>query len=461
MSIRSKITAAFAMCISLPMAAGMGALWLGTQDTLHQQADQELQSATRNVMSAIEQQIATNLTHLKAWGAMPTMQDVLIGDEGGDLGHTISDLSLSYPEFSSLTITNAQGEVVATTDPALRKANLSALEGVHAAVSGRAYQGSFIAPRIGAVETITLTVPLVASYDRQTVIGTLVGALDLEAIARQAASHSQLGIERRILALAQRDTGRLIWSTRSAGSLTDQLKKIDIGSKRTSSELIIAGETHLATFVKSTGSLLERDPGLVAYGVVPTASVFAAADKVSNIFIAVAGLAALVALIIAWRWSTPLVQLAASMSRVARGDNYITTPQLPSHNTFAPLARALESMREVSAGRDQLVARELELIQAREDAEAETRIKARQLSHLSDALKDQISTIVELCELINRENVAAVSSRNHASYAHDISRSGIRLLSIVEEAIAQTADQPVEIPGLEEIHEPSGQRLSA
>jgi hypothetical protein len=103
-------------------AAGMGALWLGTEDTLRQQSFDDLQTQTRNVMVSIEQQMASNLTHMKAWSSMPMMQEVLIGDEGGELAGTLADLSRNYTDFLSLTITNAQGSVIATTDPALRKA---------------------------------------------------------------------------------------------------------------------------------------------------------------------------------------------------------------------------------------------------------------------------------------------------------------------------------------------------
>ena len=441
MSIRSKVTAAFALCISLPMIAGMGALWLGTEDTLRHQASQDLQASTRSVMATIEEQMAFNFTHLKAWRSLPVMQDVLIGDDDGELLHTLNDLNLNYPDFGALTITNAQGTVVATTDPAQRHSDLSAYEGVHAAVSGRSYQSNYTIHRAGGIETISFTVPLVATYDRQTVIGTLTGYLDLQALIGRVVGTSTLGIERRTLVLTQRDKGSIIFSSRSHGALLEELKRVDTSSKRSSYEFVLGGEPHLATFVRSIGTSLVKNPGLIAFGIAPSATIFAAVDNVSNIFIAVAGFASTIALVIAWRWSTPLVRLASRMGRVARGEEDSPTPDLPSHNTFAPLAIALDTMRETTRIRDRLAAREIELIHAKAVAEADALAKSQQFESLRTSLRDQITSIVDLCDLITKENVAATSNTRHVSYARELSRSGTRLLEIVEDAISNIPDE--------------------
>ena len=310
----------------------MGALWLGTEETLHDQAALELQTATRTAMSTIEQQLAMDLTHLKAWSTLSLMQDVLIGDQGGELQKAINDLSLNYADFTSLTITNAQGQVVVTTDAALRHANLSNLEGVQAAVSGRVSQSNFSVLRQGSSETILFTVPLVANYDRQTVIGTLIGSIDFGVLAKRVMANSPLNVERRALVITHRTTGRIIYSSRTSDSVTAEIGKIDANKKNQPNHLTIGGEDHLATLVHSKGTSLEKNPDLVAFALAPTASVFAAADKVSNIFLTVAGLAAIGAIFIAWQWSTPLVtsrpnsrRLLAETPRFLRSASHRTT----------------------------------------------------------------------------------------------------------------------------------------
>lgn len=435
MSMRSKITAAFAMCIALPMAAGMGALWLGTEDTLQKQAEGDLQSMTRNVTAQIEQQMAMDLTHLKAWSTMPMMQDVLIADQGGELSRALSDLNVSYSDFASLTVTNAQGGVVATTDAALRKADLSAVEGVHAAVSGRITQSGFTKLRNGAADSIQFTVPLVASYDSQTVIGTLTGTVDFNTLVRRVVQTSPLNLERRAFVLTQKDTGKIVWSSRTIDSVADEIGRIDVNRKASTAEIVVSGETWLAAFAHSSGKVLGKDPGFVAYGIEPTEAVYAAADKVSNIFLAISGLAAVVALVLAWKWATPLVQLESGITRVARGESLVDTPEVPRHNTFAPLVRALESMKDIRAARDTLANRESELSLSRDAALADARNKARKLQDLGRTLKDNMSSIVSLCDLINRENLQAAAGKRNTGNTQELSRTAVQLLNIVQAAI--------------------------
>ena len=71
MSMRSRITATFAACIALPLAAGWCALWFAAEHTVRHQAADALQAETRAVMASIETRLSSNLTHLKAWSSMP------------------------------------------------------------------------------------------------------------------------------------------------------------------------------------------------------------------------------------------------------------------------------------------------------------------------------------------------------------------------------------------------------
>ena len=441
MSIRSRLTAAFALCISLPMAAGVGALWTGSESMLRQSAGDDLHAAARTVMSGIETQLAMDMTHLKAWSSLPVMQDVLIGDEGHELAQAIGELNLSYADFTAIVVTDVQGKVVATTDAAMRGTDLSASDGVHAAVSGRVFQSRFTTPRAGSGETISLTVPLFATYDRQTVIGTMTGVLDLEAIARRVAANSPLAVEQRQLVLLQRDGGKVVFSSRTGGALSDRLKGVDVNGRHNVSEIVLGNESFLTAFVPSTGQFLERDPGLVAFGVMPSAGIRATADRLSGIFMSVAGIGAIGALILAWRWATPLVRVASSMQMIASGRNVFPVPHLPSHSTFSQMGAALEQMRAVIGERDRLAAREIDLITARETTETALREKSARLDALNASLKTHISRIVELCDLVSRENLLAASNKRHMTHAREISNIAEQLLVVVSEAIAQVPDE--------------------
>ena len=59
--------------------------------------------------------------------------------------------------------------------------------------------------------------------------------------------------------------------------------------------------------------------------------------------------------------------------------------------------------------------------------------KSEHLSSLSRELRTQLTSIVELSELINRETLAAATNPQHAGYAKDIARCGVQLLAVIND----------------------------
>ena len=94
MWLRVKVIAAFVVCVAIPLAAGFGVVAIGSRYALQQSATNDLQYATNSVLKALEDRIGQNLAHLRAWGAFPVMQDVLIADDGGDIARTLASLKI-------------------------------------------------------------------------------------------------------------------------------------------------------------------------------------------------------------------------------------------------------------------------------------------------------------------------------------------------------------------------------
>lgn len=462
MSLRSNILAAFALCMALPVATGMGALWLGTEDTLRQRAGDSLQAEARLVMAAVEQQMATTLTHLQAWSTMPMMQEVLIDDDAGELARTLEDLAKRYPEFASLTITNAQGQVVASTEKAFRKASLSTVEGIQAAVSGRTTQSGFTRLRDGAAEAIRFTVPLFAAYDRQTAIGTLTGIIDFRNIVDRAARHAPLNQERRAFAIARADTGKLVFANRSADAVGSAIGAVNTTGAPSATDVVLAGEPSLAVFARSAGRILQRDPGLVTFAIEPLADIQATADHVWNIFTVLAGLAGLAAMAMAWRWAEPLVALSGQIVRIGRGHTNTQVTALPPQSAFAPMANALERLRVASAERDTMRARQVELQDLCDRTQAVVIEREKQLQDMGHVLQSRLADFVDLVDMINRENLAAASARRLSPHMQDLNRTACELLDAVRQAIEAadaSAERTRELPAHSET--PALQRLSA
>ncbi len=412
--MRSRVTAAFAACIALPMVAGWTALWLTTEYTARHQVADDLSTQGQIVMDTISDQMRQGLTHLKAWSRLPVMQEILINDEAGELAQLLADLNRTYPEFASLTVTDARGLVIATTDPNLRKAQLNDAPGIREAISGRTTQTGFARLRQDTVEAIRFTVPLTATYDRQTVIGTMVANMDLRTIATRALRQSRMASRQRILVLARADTRQVIYANRRPDVAAAAAHAISLKPMDQPMDFSLGGEPGLASVTRSDPKALGQDPGLIAITFEPMAGIQSVVDSISNIVAAVALVGAALALAIAWHWSTPLIRLATDFHRLAAGDADHRTQTLPPYATFASLATAHETLRLRQQKSDRHICQDHRTFRMAEDLKA----------HMTD--------VAALVERINKENLATAASHQRSSSLNDLNQCAINLLKTIE-----------------------------
>ena len=432
MWLRVKLSAGLAVLIVMPLMLAFGVMWFSAQGTLRDSGARELESATRAVAHGIDARLAQNLSNLRAWSLLPVMQDTLIGDNGGDIARMLVGFKAQYKDVASLIVTDAKGVVVAASETADRVGDLARDDGFAAAISGRPYQSAY-GLRDGRYTT-SFTVPIIAAYDRQTVIGTLTGTLDIDALAQSVIASSALDASGYNAVVTRRSDARIVFASKRDGMLFDALEAAGIGRAAGTRTIGWKGETHLVSSVIAPGKGLVHATGFVVHGLAPAGAIFAAADRLLAVTLIVGLLAAGLALYLAWHWSTPLVEIDDAMTRVAKGDAKARATPLAPRHTFAPLARSLEVFRQTKTVRDRLASREVELTRAKEDAESALHAKSEHLASLSRALKDQLSTIVSLAETVSRENLSAIAQgRLPSPHAADISRSATQLLDIIND----------------------------
>lgn len=431
MWLRVKVTAVLAVCIAVPAALALGAAWLAGTDTLREQSRRDLETATQSMAATIEARLALNLAHLKAFAALPTMQNVLIADDGREIANVLTELKLHYPEFVDLFATDARGNVVAATSETDLGRPAASDEGFRAAASGSTYQGPLAARDSGRSTAIAFSVPIIASYDRQTVVGTLSGLVDLGVLVKSAKAISVLASDRNVVLLSRRQDAKHAYATRSDVALLDAVNALE--ALESAGEIVWRGAPYALSSAASKGKGLPRDPGFVVRAVTPAgASLLGTVDQTITIAGIAALLGAVAALVFAWRWATPLVQIADAMERTARGETVRAVDARPT-DTFGPLARAFAALRQAKAMQTQSATRERTLLRQKEDAENALHAKSEHLASLARALREQLATIVELSEAINSEALSAATGNTRASYAKDISRSGTQLLTVIND----------------------------
>lgn len=425
MWLRGKINTALAICIGAPLALGFGAIWFGTQETMREAGTHEIATATVAAANAIEDRAGLNLRHLTAWSKLSVMQDVLIAGEGGELARTLAGFVAQYPDFASLTVTDAQGVIVASSANA--QGDMAADEGFRTAASGRIYQ-SPLGVRSGETkETVSFTVPLIARHDGQSVIGTLTGVLNFNAILKSVLAPTPLAANGNALVLAKKN-GQVVFASRTDATLLEALQY-----DRDGATMIWRGEPYFVASTTLKKKTVPQDLGLTATGITPAATILAVTDSLLNRFLTVAGLAVIAAFALAWYWTTPLVEIGNAMEALARGNSLYRGPKTKETDTFHPMARAFEMFRQMKIVRDKLWARERDLSRAKEDAETALKAKSEHIASLSHALSEQLSTIVRLSDLINRETLEAATGESRSTYAKNIAQTGASLLAVIND----------------------------
>lgn len=424
MWLRGKINAALLICIGAPLALGFGAIWFGVQQTMRDAGTHEVAAATAAAASAIEDRAGLNLRHLTVWSKLSVMQDVLIAGEGGELARTLQSFAAQYPDFANIVVTDTLGNIVASS--ANLTGSMAADEGFRTAASGRIYQSALGLRAGDTKETLSFTVPLIARHDGQSVIGTLTGVLDFAATVKAVLAPTALAAGGNALVLTKRN-GQIAFASRTDATLLEAL------SGATEGTIAWRGEPHFVASKPLKKKALPQDLGLVAIGITPAAAILATTDSLSTTFLWVAGLAALAAFALTWMWTTPLIEIGNAMEALARGNALYKGPKTKETDAFHPMARAFESFRQMKIVRDKLWARERDLSRAKEDAEAALKAKSEHIASLSYALSEQLSTIVRLSDLINRETLEAASGETRSTYAKDIASTGASLLAVVQD----------------------------
>lgn len=428
MWLRVKITTVFASCIILPLLVVLVAVWAFGDRGLRDQGVRELQETTRVFADAIDARLALDLTHLKTFAALPIMQDVLIADSGRDIQRTLEALKAQYPDFIDLFVADARGMVVAATSTNDLGRPAATDEGFRAAASGSVHQSALILREADTTAAISFSVPVMAVYDRQTVVGALSATVDVGAIVKTMKAHSALAAKDEAVLIVRRKDGRLVFATHQDGTIAQAARSTDGGS-----ELSWRGLPYFAASAASTGKGLVRDPGFAVRGLAPAAPTLAAVDQLGVIALAAAVIAAAAALAFAWHWATPLVAVGTAMAQLVHGRDSGRIPDLPPTHVFGPMTRALETFRQSRTLHEWLSGRERELARKKELAEQALHQKSEHLASLTRALKGELTTIIELSEAINTETLAAMGPGERVSVAKDISRSGAQLLAVIND----------------------------
>ena len=176
--IRTKIALLALLCASLPAVLVSLIAFSSSRATLEAVVRTELSELARNQMVQLQALLQQAETDLGTWSGLHTMQDVLIDDQDGNIANELTRLQQRYPRFGDLLVVNPKGIVVAASSPHNISGNVGGEDFFAPAKNGAGFRGGLRRHDLIDASGIAMSFPIRADYDRETVVGVLIGIVD-------------------------------------------------------------------------------------------------------------------------------------------------------------------------------------------------------------------------------------------------------------------------------------------
>jgi hypothetical protein len=180
----------------------------------------ELETKTRGELDDVEKYLDRSVGDLRTWARLRIMQDVLVDDQDGELGEELVRLHGRYRTFSSLSVVNPSGIVIASSDEKRVASSAADEAAFKTALGGVNHQGKVGAAAEGDDATLVLAEPIRADYDRDTIVGVLVGVVNWSNVQQMLAEvvivGEQQDADRRLVLLAN-DTATMLYDSSAHG----------------------------------------------------------------------------------------------------------------------------------------------------------------------------------------------------------------------------------------------------
>ena len=442
MSIRLRLTVVSLLCAVVPLAMAVALADYSARAALEQQIQNDLLSGSRDDMARVETVFAGALQNLVTWSGQHAMQDVLTGDEAGDIKTEIRRLAAAYPVFAELVAVDEHGAVAAASrdDTVTGSTPVSGL--VKTALQGQQAQEPVGKSELTGDRGLTLAVPIRAAYDQSKVIGGLIGVVDWRKVDPLLAGlpvggHVQ-DAQHRLLLRNSRD-GSVLFATAGTSA--------DLPSGSLAVGLIaqaVGGMQALIGTAVSGGQGQFHDPAWALQEIVAADAAFASVDRMRHQLLLSAAAVLLLALgfglLTSARLARPIVAMTGVMQRIARGDLTAAIPASGRRDEIGLMAASLEVFRTQAIENQRLATAE-ETARVRGESE-----KLAAMTNMADTIEAEVG--LALTEVTHHTDTMAATA---AAMSTSAARTGASAQSAAEAAAQALANAQMVAGAAEEL----------
>ncbi|MEO5374563.1 MAG: methyl-accepting chemotaxis protein [Alphaproteobacteria bacterium] len=330
MKIRGKIIGLLLTCALVPLGIVATVSYHSARTALERQLGDQLTEVSVKVMADVQGILSEATSDLTAWAGLTVMQDVMTDDGDKAVFNQLNGLRAHYSRFAALIVLNDKGVAVASTEPSLTGSDLSASAEHQASRAHKRHQGN-VGDRLANLKTgLVVAAPIEASYDRATIIGTVIGVLDWQVVQKDLEKLVISGApqdDSHRLALMTSSHDRILYETPAGSGRLTLADYAAIGHSTGARPFAAQGREVLVGTTTSVPEANQRDPGWVVHALVDDAvayrSVYALRDRSLTIGLILAVLAAVVGWLAGHRMSAPISRLTQAMKLVAAGDSTV------------------------------------------------------------------------------------------------------------------------------------------
>lgn len=335
MKIRTKATWLLLFLFLIPFVILGMISYRTVRRTVQENLGLSFQHLAYQIADRIDGELHGLYQNIQTWVELDFMQEVLSGDLDGRILSFLKEQHKEHLDFSSLSVLNGEGEIVASTDLSLIGRRTAQAEYFYKAMEGAPYSAD-ISPEGKAWDgTVTFAFPIRSKFEKNKVIGVLHAGWQTKALSDMLRHFQGVdGDGRRFHITVLRRDGLVIIASETNGKaafrrnwIQEGIKSAVLAGRGQEGYGIEAGERNkkfLTGFNFSRG--YEDFPGFgwVVLVQEDIKTIFASIDRLRGMIYgawAVMGVCVGIGLWLALRkMSGPIVELSIAAARVAQGD---------------------------------------------------------------------------------------------------------------------------------------------
>jgi len=352
MGIRAKAVWFLVAASFVPLLVLSVASYDSASRALTETAERNLSAEATVALSRFDALAAEARTNLDVWCEQAVMQQALIDDGEGNVAAELRRLHGHYRSFTALLVTNADGKVVASTNPETIGQDLAASPMFKDVSSGRHYESNVGASSLVGRTSIVIASPIRADYDSNTIIGALAATIDWTSLETLFSPITIIGTpqdDEHRLVVVDTETNNIVYGPSMDAPTIDAGHPLARLMNGGVAPILLDGNSFIAATAVSSSN--NAHP-LRVHTIVATDSALANVldlrrTLIGLTVIAIALVGGLGYLTIERTLTRPLSAMTASISDLARGNRDTQVPAIERRDEIGNIARSLSVIRDM------------------------------------------------------------------------------------------------------------------